>query len=186
MSIHDLFFFPISTRTHHLRWLPNRELDGTPWRWRVSLGALLLMERVFCLNKCTLLYTGVINVKQCKSTVDLTKFPCHIALLCIVPVGNTMTPVIWVVLGVLSDIICNVVIYIPCPEIIWKLSDDRWGHFLTIRLVKSYGLAMLYKFLMYGILWYWFSQIYNTMFTLKYGCVYILNSYTIYRVSIHV
>lgn len=134
MSIHDLFFFPISTRTHHLRWLPNRELDGTPWRWRVSLGALLLMERVFCLNKCTLLYTGVINVKQCKSTVDLTKFPCHIALLCIVPVGNTMTPVIWVVLGVLSDIICNVVIYIPCPEIIWKLSDDRWGHFFDHKI----------------------------------------------------
>ena len=92
------------------------------------------MERVFCLNKCTLLYTGVINVKQCKSTVDLTKFPCHIALLCIVPVGNTMTPVIWVVLGVLSDIICNVVIYIPCPEIIWKLSDDRWGHFFDHKI----------------------------------------------------
>lgn len=31
-------------------------------------------------------------------------------------------------------------------------------NFLTIRLVKSYGLAMLYKFLMYGILWYWFTH----------------------------
>lgn len=134
MSIHDLFFFQFSLEPIiSVDFLTGSSMalheDGG-YRW----GPFCWWNGFFYLNKCTLLYTGVINVKQCKSTVDLTKFPCHIALLCIVPFGNTMTPVIWVVLGVLSDIICNVVIYIPCPEIIWKLSDDRWGHFFDHKI----------------------------------------------------